>query len=45
MAEHFNPFAGSNSGGGGGGGTSERVRYTVKKETNGTSGEVTYKLM
>ena len=44
MAEHFNPFAGSNSGGGGGG-TSERVRYTIKKETNGTSGEVTYKLM
>ena len=45
MAEHFNPFAGSNSGGGGGGGTSERVRYTIKKETNGTSGEITYKLM
>ena len=44
MAEHFNPFAGSNSGGGGGG-TSERVRYTIQKETNGTSGEVTYKLM
>lgn len=43
MAEHFNPFAGSNSGGGGG--TSEKVRYTIKKETNGTSGEVTYKLM
>lgn len=44
MAEHFNPFAGSNSGGGGGG-TSERVRYTIKKFTDANSGEVTYKLM
>lgn len=43
MAEHFNPFAGLNSGGGGG--TSESVRYTIKKETDGTSGEITYKLM
>lgn len=41
----FNPFTDSNSGGGGGGGTSERVRYIIQKETNGTSGEVTYKLM
>ena len=43
MAEHFNPFAGSNSGGGGGAG--EKVRYSINKFTDNPTGEVTYKLM
>lgn len=43
----FNPFGspGSSGGGGGGGGTSEKVRYSISKFTNDSTGEVTYKLM
>lgn len=41
----FNPFGSSGNSGGGGGGTGEKVRYSIQKVTDGTSGEVTYKLM